>query len=104
MDPPRWTCLGRGAPHPADVVEVERTRDKGNTQIAIQRCRACGQLYRRLQFELNDWSGGSDYCDETTIWTLLEPDEVESVRSDPDYVPRSRREHRYDTGWRRQGP
>ena len=104
MDGPGWTCLSDGAPHSADLVEIERTRDTGNTKIAIQRCRTCGQLYRWLQYELNDWSAAGDFCDETTIWTLLEPDELESVRNDPNYAPRSGREHRYDTGWKREGP
>ena len=104
MDGPSWTCLGEGAEHAADVVEVERTRDKGNTLIAIHRCRSCGQLYRWMHYEVNDWSVGGDYCDETTIWTVLAPDEVEIVRRDPNYAPRSGREHRFDTGWRRDGP
>jgi len=104
MEGPGWTCLGEGAAHPADLALVEWTREKGNTRIAIRRCRSCGQLYRWLQFELNDWSGGSDYCDETTIWTAIDPDEVDRVRRDPNYKPRSGREHRHDTGWQRQGP
>lgn len=104
MDGPSWTCLGGGAEHLADLTQVERIRDKGDTRIAIRRCRTCGQLYRWLHYELNDWSDGGDYCDETTIWTVLESDEVDSVRGDPDYTPRSGREHRFDTGWRREGP
>jgi hypothetical protein len=31
---------------------------------------------------------------------MLEPDEVDSIRRDPNYSPRSDREHRHDTGWR----
>jgi hypothetical protein len=104
MDGPSWTCLGNGAEHSADLEEIERTKDTGSTLIAIQRCRTCGQLYRWMHFEVNDWSGSGDYCDETTIWKVLEPDEVDSVRRDPNYAPRSGREHRYDTGWRREGP
>ncbi len=100
---PSWTCLGDGAEHPADLAHVERTR-AGNAEIDIVRCRTCGQLYRRLHYELNDWSDSGDYCDRTTIWTVLEPDEVEIVRSDSNYTPRSGREHRYDTGWKREGP
>ncbi len=104
MDGPSWTCLGDGAEHPADLAQVESTYDNGRTDIAIHRCRTCGQLYRRLHFEVNDWSGSGDYCDETTIWTMLEPDELDEVRRDPNYTPRSGREHRHDTGWKRQGP
>lgn len=104
MTAPRWTCLGPGAPHPADLAEVERTRDMGGTLIAIERCRACGQLYRFERFELNDWSGGGDYCDTGYVWKAIEPDEVVIVRADPNYQPRSGRVHRFDTGWRREGP
>lgn len=100
----KWTCLGDGAEHPADVAEVERTYDRGTTEIAIHRCRTCGQLYRWERFELNDWSGSGDYCDRTEIWKALEPDEVDAVRRDPNYTPRGGREHRADTGWRREGP
>ena len=102
MSWPSWTCLGDGAAHPADLAEIERTHANGRTEIAIQRCRACGQLYRYMHFELNDWSAAGDYCDETYVWKVLEADEVESVRGDPNYTPRGGREHRYDTGWRRE--
>ena len=70
----------------------------------VQRCRTCAQLYRFEQFELNDWSGGGDYCDRTFIWKALEPDEVEKVRADLNYQPRGGRQHRHDTGWIREGP
>jgi hypothetical protein len=104
MSGPSWTCLGDGAEHPADVAVIVRTKETGNTRIAIHRCRACGQLYRFEQYELNDWSGSGDYCDESYIWKVLAPDEVDVVRRDPNYAPRSGREHRFDTGWRREGP
>ena len=104
MTAPSWTCLGDGAEHPADLAEVERTWTGGSGEIALQRCRACGRLYRFERFELNDWSGGGDYCDSTSVWKLLEPDEADLVRRDPNYSPRSGREHRFDTGWRREGP
>ena len=104
MNAPSWTCLGDETAHSADLVETECIRDRGSTLVAIQRCRTCGQLYRWLHYELNDWSGGGDYCDETMKWSPIEPDEVESVRRDPNYAPRSGREHRHDTGWRREGP
>ncbi|MDP8993563.1 MAG: hypothetical protein M3N07_01060 [Pseudomonadota bacterium] len=103
MNGPSWTCLGEGPAHPADLEEIEPILETGSTLIAVQRCRICGQLYRWLHYELNDWSGSGDYCAETTIWTVLEPDEVDSVRRDPNYSPRSGREHRHDTGWRREG-
>lgn len=95
-----WTCLSGGAGYRADVAEIERIFDNGRTEIAVQRCRTCGQLYRWEHFELNDWSKSGDYCDQTNIWKVLEPDEVESVRRDPNYTPRDGREHRSDSGWR----
>ena len=100
-----WTCLGDGPPHPADIEAVERTwgSPHGN-QIGIHRCRTCGQLYRYLYYEVNDWTASADYTDETSIWQVLDADEVDSVRSDPNYSPRSDRMHRSDTGWIRQGP
>lgn len=98
-----WTCLGEGARHNADVAEIERTYDNGRTEIAIHRCGTCGQLYRWEHYELNDWSGGNDYCDDTYTWKLLAADEVDSVRRDPNYTPRDGREHRFDTGWKREG-
>jgi hypothetical protein len=101
---PDWTCLGEGPEHPADVAEIERTYDRRSTVIAIQRCGTCGQLYRFEQYELNDWSGGSDYCDQTWTWQVLAPDEVAIVRGDPNYTPRDGREHRHDSGWKREGP
>lgn len=101
---PIWTCLGKGAEHAVDLIHVELLLDRGGREISIQRCRACGQLYRFEQFELNDWSGGSDYCDRTFIWKALERDELEKVRSDLNYQPRGGRQHRHDTGWRREGP
>lgn len=104
MDGPSWTCLGKGPEHPAALVHVELLLDRGGTEISVQRCRACGQLYRFEQFELNDWSGGGDYCDRTFIWKAIEPDEVGKVRGDHNYQPRGGRQHRYDTGWRREGP
>ncbi|HYI46868.1 MAG TPA: hypothetical protein VEX35_00230 [Allosphingosinicella sp.] len=99
-----WTCLGGGAEHLADVEVVERTLDRGNTRIAIHRCRTCGQLYRWEHYELNDWSGGGNYSDETEVWKVLDSDEVHIVRRDPNYAPRNGREHRADRGWRRDGP
>ncbi|HYJ81746.1 MAG TPA: hypothetical protein VEW26_02750, partial [Allosphingosinicella sp.] len=66
MDGPIWTCLGKGTEHPVDLVHVELLLDRGGTEISVQRCRACGQLYRFERYELNDWSGGGDYCDRTS--------------------------------------
>ena len=103
MDGPIWTCLGEGAEHPVELAHVELLLDRGGTEISVQRCRACGQLYRFERFELNDWSGGGDYCDRTSIWKALEPDEVETVRGDLNYQPRGGRQHRFDTGWKREG-
>ena len=72
-----WTCLGEGARHDADVAEIERTYDNGRTEIAIHRCGTCGQLYRWEHYELNDWSGGGDYCDDSYSWRVLAPDETD---------------------------
>lgn len=99
MEPAGWTCLG--GPHLADLAEIEQTLARGDTVIAIQRCRTCGQLYRHERFEVNDWSGSGDYSDETCTWTTLSEDEVYLVRTDPNYEPRSGLAHRSDTGWRR---
>ena len=103
IGPTGWTCLGTGAEHDADIEEIERTLDTPRTKIAIHRCRTCGQLYRWTRFEVNDWSAGGDYSDETYIWRPLEPDEVEAVRQSANYSPRSDRFHRWDSGWRRDG-
>jgi len=104
MYPGSWTCLGEGAPHPADVAEIERTHDNGRTQIAIQRCLTCGQLYRWHRFEINDWSSTGDYSDETQVWQVLAADEQEAMRGDLNYAPRAGREHRTDRGWQRDWP
>lgn len=99
-----WTCLHDGRRHFADVREIERTRKGYSTEIAIHRCETCKGLYRWYRFELNDWSGGGDYSDETEVWQVLAADEVERVRGDDNYTPRDGREHRSDSGWRRDGP
>jgi len=98
-----WTCLHDGHRHLADVREIERTREGYSTEIAIHRCETCGGLYRWERYELNDWSGGHDYSDETNIWQVLAADEVALVRSDDNYTPRDGRQHRSDSGWRRDG-
>ena len=91
-----WTCLGPGKPHPMASEEVEAIR---RFRDEIIRCRACGQLYRYECIEVNDWSGGHDYCDSTHIWTAIDPDEPEAIRRDGNYKPRGGRIHRHDTGW-----
>ena len=98
-----WICLGEGARHAADTAEIERPHDNGRTEIAIRRCRTCGQLYRWYRFEISDWSAGGDYGDETEVWQVLAADEMDAVRRDPNYRPRDGREHRFDTGWKPQG-
>lgn len=98
-----WTCLHDGPRHPADVREIERTRKGYSTEIAIHCCETCGGLYRWVHYELNDWSGGNDYSDETDLWQVLAADEVALVRGDDNYTPRDGREHRSDRGWQREG-
>lgn len=96
-----WTCLGDAPAHPAALVEVEQTLSRGGTEVAIQRCATCGQLYRYERFEVNDWSGAGDFSDETQTFKVMQSDEVERVRADPNYLPHDGREHRIDGGWRR---
>lgn len=98
-----WICLHEGPKHLADVERIETTRDGSGTEIAISHCRKCGGFYRWYRFEINDWSGGNDYSDETEVWQVLAGDEMELVRSDDNYQPRDGREHRSDKGWRRDG-
>lgn len=98
-----WVCLGDGPMHLADVEEVGRNPNRGGSEVAVHRCRTCGQLYRWLRFELNDWSGAGDYSDESVSWQVLDTDEVAAVLEDFNYTPRSERRHRIDSGWRRDG-
>lgn len=104
MGEENWNCLHDGPSHAADFQGVEMTRKGYSTEIGIRRCRTCGGLYRWYRFEINDWSGGADYSDETEVWQVLAADEVELVRGDDNYTPRDGREHRSDSGWRRDGP
>lgn len=98
-----WICLGDGPMHLAEVEEVGRNPNRGSSEVAVHRCRTCGQLYRWLRFELNDWSGGGDYSDESVSWRILDADEVAAVLEDFNYTPRGERTHRIDSGWRRDG-
>lgn len=98
-----WVCLGDGPMHLADVEEVGRNPNRGSSEVAVHRCGTCGQLYRWLRFELNDWSGGGDYSDESVSWQVLDADEVAAVLGDFNYAPRGERMHRIDSGWRRDG-
>jgi len=91
-----WTCLGPGEPHPMAPVLVEALR---SIDESFTRCRTCGQLYYYRCHELNDWSHDHDYCDSTYIWAAIDADEMEPIRQDRNYKPRSGRCHRYDTGW-----
>lgn len=99
-----WLCLGGGPGHLADMIEVARHPHRGPTKLMVQRCRTCGQLYRAMRSELNDWSAAGDFSDETLIWQRLDPDEVPAVLEDFNYQPRSERMHRIDRGWQRDGP
>lgn len=103
MSERNWTCLHDGPRHDVDLQLVRMTREHCSTEIAIHRCATCGGLYRWERSEINDWSGGNDYSDTTEIWQVLAADETENVRTDPNYTPRDGREHRTDTGWRRDG-
>ena len=96
----RWPCLGSQRAHPVDLEFVEKVRQTGMTELAIDRCRSCGQLYLHERFEVSDWSAGNDYSDTTYTWTALDADEIAAVRQDPNYPPRSGRAHREGTGWR----
>lgn len=100
MEVPEWACLGPGPAHVADVEEVERVPHAGPSELAVHRCRRCGQLYRFHHYELNDWSASGDFCDDTYVWQPLAPDEVAAFRDDAHYQPRSDRMHNYQTGWR----
>jgi hypothetical protein len=97
----KWTCLGPGKPHPVDLERLDLCYSRGgDTEIAVERCRACGQLYRFFTSEIHDWTGENDYFDRTDIWTPIDADEADALRLDNTYQPRSERSHRYDTGWR----
>ena len=100
----KWTCLGEGAAHPAEVEEVELVwGGRFSSQRAIHRCRACGQLYFYHRHEINDWSAAGDFCSESQSWQVLAADEVEAVRRDSNYQPRSEAAHSEVSPWRRDG-
>jgi hypothetical protein len=96
----RWTCLGAGPEHRADLEEVERLYQSASTEGAIHRCRACGQLYLYHEHELSDWTSSGDRYDVSYVWNVLEDDEVDAARRDTNYRTRSPRYHKYETGWR----
>ena len=100
LGPQDWDCLGPAPGHPADLEQVESLHRTGNTEIDIRRCRTCAQLYLVDRHESSDWSGGHDYYEVTTTWKVLGEDEVEAVRQQLNYQPRSDRSHRHSTGWR----
>ena len=100
--PPEWTCVGARPAHPADLETVETRYRSANSELAIRRCRTCGQLYRHSMRETHDWSNGNDYCDVTNIWTAIDADEVEAIREDANYEPRAGVSYRHDTGWQRE--
>jgi len=94
-----WTCLGPGPRHPADVRSVEQLGKLGASDVAIHRCRTCGQLYRYHASEINDWGPSGDYCDETFTWQPLAPDEMKALRQDLGYRPRAGTSFMHQTGW-----
>jgi hypothetical protein len=96
-----WACLGPGKTHPVELERVELIYSRGgDTEIAVELCRACGQLYHFSTYELHDWTGENDYYDRTDIWTPIGADEAEALRRNNKHQPRAKRSHRYDTGWR----
>ena len=94
-----WECLAPGDGHFADLIRLAMVYHSPKTDIEIHRC-ACGQAYHVHQYEVSDWSGDSDYYDQTIIWTPLAYEEVEAAAQDSNYRPRSEKNHRYDSGWR----
>ena len=94
-----WTCLSPGPEHVVDLEQVSRLPHCGPSAFTVDRCRTCGQLYRYTYSEVNDWSGENDYVDQTYIWQVLDPDELEAATTDINYRPRNQLMHRYDSGW-----
>ncbi len=97
-----WDCVGAGPAHAVDLEAVETRYRSASSQLAIHRCRTCGQLYRHSMKEISDWSNDNDYSDVTNIWTAIEPDELEAIRQDANYQPRAGEAYRHETGWRRE--
>ena len=95
-----WTCLGAGPQHCADVERVEWLGQRGSSDVAIERCRACGQLYRFEKLEISDWGPSGDYYSETFVWRPLAPDEVAALQGDLGYQPRSEARFSHQPGWR----
>lgn len=94
-----WTCPGGGEPHPVELELVEGLKNFGSSSASIQRCRRCATLYRHHWFDVNDWGPNGDYWSETHVWTPLEADEVEALRTRPSYQPRAEPTHRWDSRW-----
>jgi hypothetical protein len=95
-----WTCRGGDQPHRADLELSEALPDYGSTSVTIERCRACGTLYRHHRFEVSDWGPNGDYYSQTHGWTVLAADEVDALRTNPAYEPKAEPAHRWDGGWR----
>ena len=95
-----WTCLGPGPQHRADTEHVEWLGEVGRSDVALDRCRTCGQLYRYEKSEISDWGPSGDYYSETIIWQPLAPEEVAALRDDPHYRPRSETSFVHQPGWR----
>jgi hypothetical protein len=94
-----WDCLGPPPAHQVDLERFETPHPSFSREVAIDRCRKCGQLYRYDFSEISDWSGGRDYSDETRTWIPIDQNEIEMVRRDSSYQPRSERRHQHQTGW-----
>ena len=95
-----WTCLGAGPPHRADVEQAEWLGRRGPSDVAIDRCRTCGQLYRYERSEISDWGPSGDYYSESLVWQPLAPDEAAALRQDLGYRPRSDARFSHEPGWR----
>ena len=94
-----WDCLGPPPAHPVDLERYETPHPSFTREVAIDRCKTCGQLYRFDFSEISDWSGGRDSTDETRHWIPIDEDEVERVRRDRAYRPRSEKFYEHQTGW-----
>ena len=97
-----WTCFGPGARHAAQPRWSESCGRHGSSEIEIHRCARCGQLYHYRTWEVSDWSGSGDYGDVTRIWTAIDADAADHIRSDVTFIP-SGQSHRDESGWRRDG-
>lgn len=63
----------------AALQHVEDIADESHLTKALYRCKACGQLYFAVWYELIDWEGGDDQAYE--IWVpVAGDDEIERLK------------------------